>query len=332
MNIRIMNTVEHNICIIGAGAIGTALGNVLSKKKNLKVRLLSIEKDVVESINNTAYNKKCFPNFKLSPDLKASMDEEILKDANIIFLAIPSSATVKYVRQVKQYINKDAIIVNLAKGFGEGKKTIVECLKGEFENKICSFKGPTFARELINNMPTAFTLGADDIETYNLFYRVLKHTKVYLDYSDDLRGVELLSILKNTYAIMLGIIDSHFNSANFRFLFLTKAFDEMRNLFIHFGGKEETIFKYCGFGDFGLTALNDLSRNRTLGLLIGKKFYSATTHDKILLEGKIAVNIFCNEIVEKNALKNYRLISELYKIFNEEYDPANFVVNFLEQL
>ena len=200
------------------------------------------------------------------------------------------------------------------------------------DNKVCSFKGPTFARELINNMPTAFTLGAEDIETYNLFYDIFKNTKVYLDYSDDLKGVELLSILKNTYAIMLGIIDSHFNSANLRFLFLTKAFDEMRSLFVHFGGKEETIFKYCGFGDFCLTSLNDLSRNRTLGLLIGKKFYSATTHDKILLEGKIAVNIFCKEIVEKKSLTNYKLISELYKIFNEGYDPSNFVVNVLKQL
>ena len=106
----------------------------------------------------------------------------------------------------------------------------------------------------------------------------------------------------------------------------------MRQILVRYGGKEETMFKYCGFGDFCLTALNDLSRNRTLGLLIGKGFFVEDISDKVTLEGKIAVNIFCDEISKKNGLDcKYPIISELYKLFNEEYDFGKFaskVVNY----
>ena len=91
------------------------------------------------------------------------------------------------------------------------------------------------------------------------------------------------------------------------------------------------MFKYCGYGDFGLTALNDLSRNRTLGLLIGKGFFVDDISDKVVLEGKIAVNVFCNEISGSNSLNGkFPIISELYKLFNQEYDISKFVSNIIE--
>ncbi len=326
-----MNKSRKNICIIGAGSIGTAIGNVLSKKNDLNVTLLTIEKDVEESIKKTRINSKYFPNIALNRNLKVTIDNNILKDADIIFLAIPSSATVKYVCDVKKYINKEAVIVNLAKGFGIENKTIAENLKNKLQNPVCSLKGPTFALELINNSPTAFTLASENKKLFDVFDNIFSNTNVYLDFSTDLKGVELLSILKNIYAIIMGIIDAHFNSPNLRFLFLTRAFNEMRSLLIQFGGKEKTIFNYCGYGDFGLTALNDLSRNRTLGLLIGKGFFTEDISDKVVLEGKIAVNIFCEEIYKNNSLKDYRLISELYKVFNKKgYNVSNFINNILK--
>jgi glycerol-3-phosphate dehydrogenase (NAD(P)+) len=119
----------------------------------------------------------------------------------------------------------------------------------------------------------------------------------------------------------LGIVDAYFNSANTRFLVLTKAFNEMREILIYLGGKEETLFKYCGFGDFGLTALNDLSRNRTLGLMIGKGFLSPNTESSVILEGKKSLNVIYNKIKSENFL----IVSSLYEIFYEEKPIIDFL-------
>jgi glycerol-3-phosphate dehydrogenase (NAD(P)+) len=128
---------------------------------------------------------------------------------------------------------------------------------------------------------------------------------------------------------VLGIVDAHFNSPNLRFLVLTKAFDEMRRIMLNAGGQEASMFRYCGYGDFSLTALNDLSRNRTLGLLIGKGFFSKDISDKVVLEGKMAVSTICNDILDGDAVMEYPMIFELNKIFDNNYDISDFVGNIL---
>ena len=103
----------------------------------------------------------------------------------------------------------------------------------------------------------------------------------------------------------------------------------MRRIMLKSGGKESSMFHYSGYGDFGLTALNDLSRNRTLGLLIGKGFFSKDISDKVVLEGKMAVNTFCERILDEADKDEYPLIFELHKIFLNNYDISYFVGNIL---
>lgn len=322
--------INTNICIVGAGSIGTALGNALAVRPSLNVRLLSIEEEVVNTISTDNINQKYFPNIRLSPRLKATTNVHVLEDADLIFLAIPSVNTEEYVMQHRALISKNAVLVNLAKGFGADNKTIAESLGSQSDLTVCSLKGPTFAREIINNIPTAFTVGVPNEALFPLFTETFKDTIIYLDYSTDMRGVEILSIVKNIYAIIIGIVDANFNSPNLRFLAFTKAFNEMRHILLFSGGQEETMFKYCGIGDFGLTSLNDLSRNRTLGLLIGKGFFTQDISNKVVLEGKIAVNIFVEELRKKKMPEEqYFLMNELYKVFNEPYDISTFVSKLL---
>lgn len=142
------------------------------------------------------------------------------------------------------------------------------------DNPVCMLKKPTFAREMINQMPTAMIVGADDDAILVLLNKVFSNTTIHLDYTKDIAGVEILSVLKNSYAITIGIVDAHFDSPNLRFMVFIRAFNEMRQILLKLGGKQETMFRYCGIGAFGLTALNDLSRNRTPLLIIGKGFFS----------------------------------------------------------
>jgi len=262
-----------NIVFLGAGSIGTALGNSLAARQDLNVSLLSVEHDVVDTITSSNINQKYFPNIRLNQSLKATTDQNILKNAGVVFIAIPSVAVVDYMQQIRLLLPENALLVNLAKGFGCHQQIISQCLAEHLPNPVCALKGPSFAREIINNSPTAFTLAANDIELCKQLEPIFDETNLFVDITNDLLGVEISSILKNIYAILIGIVDAHFNSPNLRFMMFTRAFNEMRNILIHFGGHEETMFRYCGIGDFGLTALNDLSRNRTLGLLIGKGLY-----------------------------------------------------------
>lgn len=343
-----MENRQPRIVFIGAGAIGTALGNILAGNNDTHVMVHSIETRIVDEINSQHINSKYFPTFHLHPRLTATTDDRLLENADILFLAIPSVVLMDYLEKIRKYIPSDILFVNLAKGFGAEYKTVYQCLRESFPNPVCTLKGPGFARELIDQSPTGLTLAYESYLPGSLSPGITPHgdkpvphpagripglfqgSNVYFDYSSDCQGVEVLSILKNIYAVVMGIVDAQFNSPNLRFLVLTKAFREMRQVLRYFGGREETLFNYCGYGDFALTALNDLSRNRTLGLLIGKGFFTEHVSHELVLEGKTAVNVFFRELSkEMDVAVRFPILAELYQIFNSEYDVSAFVNTIL---
>jgi glycerol-3-phosphate dehydrogenase (NAD(P)+) len=317
---------KTNIIILGGGSIGTAIGNSLAERVDLYVRILSIEEEVVKSISVEHINHKYFPNLRLNEKLEATSDEDCLKVAQIILIAIPSVAVIHYLKRLEPLIPSNAVLVNLAKGFGNNQMLISDCIKEILPNPIAALKGPSFAREILTNTPTSFTLASVDELVIKHVSVIFEKTNLYVDHSTDIQGVEILSILKNIYAIIIGIVDAHFNSPNLRFMIFTKAFNEMRQILLHFGGKEETMFNYCGIGDFGLTALNDLSRNRTLGLLIGKGFFTEDISGKVVLEGRIAMNVFLQKLKDDRVEpRQFQLMSELESIFEGRNDVSGFV-------
>jgi glycerol-3-phosphate dehydrogenase (NAD(P)+) len=319
------------ISFLGAGSIGTALANVIAETRKTEVLLHTIEEDVIASINSAHVNTQYFPSVRLDDSLKATGNNTMLSGSKAIFLAVPSIVLLDYLESIRDFIPPETVLVNLAKGFGRDQKTIVRCLNEMFPNPVMTMKGPTFAREIINRVPSGFTLGSDKEQDTGPVSSLFDGTSVYLDFSDDPEGVEILSILKNIYAIALGIVDAQFNSPNIRFLVLTKTFREMHKLLLESGGKEETIFKYCGFGDFTLTALNDLSRNRTLGLLIGKGFFTPGVSHELVLEGQVAVNIFYEKIsADKKAGDHFPILSELFRVMNHNDNLSTFIKAVLD--
>ena len=131
----------------------------------------------------------------------------------------------------------------------------------------------------------------------------------------------------------MGVVDAHFDSANVRFLVSTKMFKEYRKALLTFGGNEETIFKYCGYGDFNLTSLNDLSRNRTMGLFIGKGFIKDLISGNVVLEGKRSLNIFYEKLRDEKIVNypenEFPILFELYKLMNKDYDQRKFIYNIV---
>lgn len=323
----------RKIVFIGSGAIATALGDVIAEKGEDIVELLSIENEVIEMVNNNHINTLYFPKCRLNENLTATDDKNVLEDADVVFLAIPSHAVVSYVAENKQYISPASLVVNLAKGFGNSINIIPDCIKEIIPNPLMTLKGPSFAREIINRQDTGMTAAATESELYQIIRDVFEGTTIRTDFTTDVTGVEYASILKNIYAIVIGMVDANFDSANLRSIFITKALNEMRMLLTIFGGENRTMYNYCGFGDFALTALNDMSRNRTLGLLIGKGFFNQGLSEKVVLEGRVAVDVF-HQKLEMNDIgfDDYPLMDELFRVFNDaNYPTNNFVKNILKR-
>jgi glycerol-3-phosphate cytidylyltransferase len=230
-------------------------------------------------------------------------------------LVIPSAVISDFVVASRKIIRPDSLVVNFSKGLLDDGTTIVEFLEDYLPNDIVNLKGPTFATEVFDNSPSLFTLGFTKPESAELITEIFKNTNFFLDYTTDKRGVEILSAIKNIYAVVLGIFDAKYNSLNTRFMVLTKAFNEMQYLLEIMGGEKNTIDLACGFGDMGLTALNDLSRNRTLGLLIGKGFYNKSMDDNsVVLEGQRSVKLVYT-LLSDNQKTYTPLLNEVYNFF-----------------
>ncbi len=316
------------LCIIGAGAFGTALANVVASKKNI-ILLYSIEREVVCSINNEHVNSKYFPGIKLNSHITATLRKQDLAKYPIIFVAIPSSAILDSFLSFKNYLNPHSLVVNLSKGFGKNNKTIYETLNSIIPNPLASLKGPSFARELIHGLPTSLTFASNDFKNFEVIQKLFLGSRILVDYTDDILGVELVSAMKNIYAIIIGIVDALFNSANVRFLVLCNAINEMKSLLVLLNAKEDTLFKYCGIGDLALTSLNDLSRNRTLGLLIGKGFYSKSMKSSVVLEGVRSVQCVLSRI-PKNFDSRSLMITKLDSLFRGNICVEKFVDSLFE--
>lgn len=307
----------NKIAVIGAGQFGTAVSNCLLSNKENNVKLFSSNKNKVKDINNNNKNSIVYPNFTLNSSLTAEFDLTKIGEYKVIFLAIPSFEIRKFIVENKIYISDDTLIINLAKGLISEDKTIVEYISGVLPScNVSTMKGPTFAIELLNNSNSIFTFGYSSNESYKKVRTITANTNIYLDFSNDVVGVEYLSVLKNIYAILIGYIDAKYNSSNTRFLVLTKSFREIKILLKELGGDIETTDLACGYGDLGLTSLNDLSRNRTLGLMMGKGF-TIPISNNIVLEGVKAITMVSNFIPQK-ILDRLPLFSRIKEAFEHE--------------
>lgn len=309
-----------NISIAGGGAFGTALANALNKEN--QITIYTRNKKVVSEINTSRKNPFYFPNKILSKAIKATDDLHSINHADYLFLCIPSHAIIPFAEQL--VLHPNCIVINGSKGFGQHGKFIPDVLSEIIPNKLASLKGPSFANEFIFEIPTSFTIATKELSDFMKIKSLFRSNLAVFDYTNDIRGVELLSILKNIYAIIVGIVDAYYNSSNVRFLVFTKALNEIKNILEIFEVQSDTIFRYAGIGDFGLTSLNDLSRNRTLGLLIGKGFFGQNPGNPIVLEGVNAIDHILKKLT-KEQLGELRYFSQLHFLFNNQINVKDFV-------
>lgn len=275
--------------IIGAGSLGTAIGQTVALNVDEVILLLRKEK-LKTTINESHYNSEYYPNTRLRDNIVATLDMNDLKDCEVIFLTIPSSAFRATLTDLKTVIGNNTILVTTAKGIEyPSLKTMGKIIEEYYDNNYVALSGPNFASEIVLNLPTITNIGSNNMDNCKIVKKVLQTDYFKVKIIKDVLGVELSGVIKNINAIANGICEGMNINENARYAVLTKGFKETEDIIKNFGGDISTASEYCGFGDLVLTSTSTESRNHTLGMLYGQRIIVDEKASGIVFEGKNSI-------------------------------------------
>jgi len=266
---------SRRVAVIGAGSWGTTLANLLAKKGH-PVRLWSYEEAVAEAIATTHENPRYLPGITLHPGLEATHRlEEAVAEAEVVVSVTPSQHVRRVMAEAAPAIRPDALVVSASKGIEVSTlQTMAEVLEAvlpaPLAERACFLSGPSFALEVAREQPTAVTVASRDdvaaLEAQELFQT--DYFRVYTN--RDVRGVELAGALKNVIALAAGMATGLGLGHNARAALITRGLAEMTRLGRALGAEDSTFAGLAGMGDLILTCTGELSRNRTVGIELGK--------------------------------------------------------------
>jgi glycerol-3-phosphate dehydrogenase (NAD(P)+) len=261
------------VAVIGAGAWGTTLADLLARKP-VSVTIWAREPEVVESINTAHANQAFLPNSPLAPALEATGDLSAgARDADVIVCAVPSHAVRPVMSEVAAAVRGTPLVVSVSKGLEPvGQERLSTVLTQVFgpSTPVAVLSGPSFAQEVYQRQPTAVVAAARDhavaCRAQEVFstqtFRVYSHT--------DVIGVELAGALKNVIALAAGMAEGLGLGYNPRAALITRGLAELTRLGVALGADALTFAGLAGLGDLVLTATGGLSRNRSLGVELGQ--------------------------------------------------------------
>jgi glycerol-3-phosphate dehydrogenase (NAD(P)+) len=260
------------IAVIGAGAWGTALAQVLAAEGR-PVALWARRDDVVAAIRARGENTPCLPGVPLAPGLAVSTDlAATLAGSAIAILAVPAQAATGLAAAMRRAQTDAAPIVIAAKGFDRATgalltATIAAAIPG---CPLAVLSGPSFAADMARGLPTAVVLAAETIDRARSLAARLATPKLRIYASDDPIGVQVGGALKNVMAIACGIVAGRGLGDSARAALLTRGLAEIARLGAALGGRPTTFMGLSGLGDLALTCGSHQSRNFALGAELGR--------------------------------------------------------------
>ena len=282
------------IAIIGAGAWGTGLAIVLGRKGAHQVRLWAHETDVCDSVNRNHVNETFLPGGRIPDSVSASNDfSAVLDGAQIVVSVMPSQHCRALFTHMRPHIPPKCLIVSATKGLEEssllrmtevidqtlaGQKTLEGAPSasrslrpgGGFDFAVGALSGPSFAQEVARGDPTAITIASRDPELLRIVQQEFSDSTFRVYTNSDVVGVELGGALKNIIAIAAGVCDGLGLGHNSVAALITRGLAEMTRLVVACGGRTETMAGLAGLGDLVLTCTGGLSRNRGVGVELGR--------------------------------------------------------------
>src|SRR5919108_6348446 len=266
------------IAVIGAGAWGTGLSIVLGRKPTHRVRLWAYEKEVRDSITARHVNELFLPDQVIPDAVSTTGDlEAALGGAAMVVSVMPSQHCRRLFQQMRPYLDPAMLFVSATKGVEE--KTLLRMTQviseivhadGGFTPRVGALSGPSFATEVARGDPTAITVASSDAELTEIVQREFSDPSFRVYTNEDVVGVELGGALKNIIAIAAGVCDGLGLGHNSVAGLITRGLAEMTRLVVASGGHRETMAGLAWLGDLVLTCTGDLSRNRSVGVELGR--------------------------------------------------------------
>jgi len=264
------------IAVIGAGAWGTGIAIVVGRKGTHRVRLWAHEIEVCQSIAHKRINDLFLPGRHIPESVSATNDlAAALDHAEIVVSVMPSQHCRALFQRMGSLISPQALIVSATKGLEEGSlqrmtEVIAQVLKRPDNAGIGALSGPSFAQEVARGDPTAITIASPDASLLRTVQQEFSDPRFRVYTNSDVVGVELGGALKNIVAIAAGICDGLGLGHNSVAALITRGLAEMTRLVVACGGRAETMAGLAGLGDLVLTCTGGLSRNRSVGVELGR--------------------------------------------------------------
>ena len=257
--------------LLGGGSWGTTVASVVSR--NAPITLWARDAETVEGINGSRENRKYLPGIALPSALRATNDmAEVLAGADVLVMGVPSHSFRGVLEEAKAHLRPWVPVISLTKGLelSSGKRMtelIEEVLPG---HPVGVLTGPNLAREIMSGQAAASVLSMEDEIVVRALQPVF-HSGLFRVYTNtDLLGCELGGVLKNIIAIAVGMGDGLGAGDNTRSALMTRGLAEITRLGVAMGGRAETFAGLTGMGDLIATCTSPLSRNRHVGVELGK--------------------------------------------------------------
>jgi glycerol-3-phosphate dehydrogenase (NAD(P)+) len=316
----------EKIGVIGAGAWGTALALLLADK-GYDIGLWMYEKDLAEETQRLRENRVYLPGFTLPSNITVTpFLEEAVKDRRLVLSVVPSHTVRTVSKQFGPHLADNATIVSASKGIEIESllplsDVLRQTLPSKFHNRLCFLSGPSFAKEVAQKMPTAVALAAYDPEAGKQAQQLMSTPYFRVYTNPDVIGVELGGSVKNVIAIAAGVLEGLGFGYNTMAALLTRGLAEMARLGVAMGANPLTFSGLAGMGDLVLTCTGGLSRNRTLGVRLGKgeKLDDIMGGTKTVAEG-VRTAKAARELARKNGIE-MPIVEEMYRVLYEGKDP-----------
>ena len=317
---------KMRIGAIGAGSWGTTLANLLADNGHT-VDLWVREEDVYEQIKKKRINETFLPGMKLVDSLNpVKTFEEALKDKDIIMMVVPSHVYRTVLTQLKPYLKPGMKFISATKGIENNTLKVMsqvaeDILEPDYTETFACLAGPSFAKEVVVKQPTAVTIASKDLSQAEILQNVFSTNLFRVYISDDLIGVHLCGALKNVIAIAAGASDGLGFGLNARAALITRGLAEITRLGVAMGANPMTFAGLSGIGDLVLTCTGDLSRNRTLGLKIGKGMsLDEITNGMTMVAEGVKTSISAYELARKTGV-DMPITDQVYETLYKGKDP-----------
>ena len=322
------------IAVLGAGSWGTALAIQLARN-GVRTLLWGRNSEAMAAMASSGSNERYLPGIKFPDGVIPTSDlEQALEQADETLIVIPSHAFRSILQTIAPLLKPEMPLAWATKGLEPGTRkllhqVVAEEIPGHHPTAVIS--GPTFAREVAQGLPTAVTVASHNRDAANYFARRL-HGATFRAYtSSDMIGVEIGGAAKNVLAIAAGIADGLGFGANARAAIITRGLAELMRLGATLGAHQETFMGLAGLGDLVLTCTDDQSRNRRVGLGLGK---GGSLEEVIESIGQAVEGVKTTPEIHQLAIEHgveMPITEQVYKVLYEKETPQQAVEALLHR-